>query len=58
MTLSIEPLSSTTIAPLNTSPVTQKISVVTGNASFKMRFKLSYSVNGARVDEGGEFSSS
>lgn len=57
MTLRIEPLSSTIVAPLNSKPVTQKISVETGGGEFKLRFKTGYSVNGARVDEAGEFAS-
>jgi hypothetical protein len=57
MTLKIEPLSSTSVAALNSSPVTQKISIAGGGGEFKLRFKTAYSVNGARVDESGEFQS-
>lgn len=57
MVLKIEPLSSLTVAPLNTAPVTQKLTVDTNTPNgtgFKMRFKTAYTVNGAKVEETGE----
>lgn len=56
MTLEMNPLSSSTLEPLNQSQATQSMMVT--NTSIeppKIRFKLHYSVNGAVVDEAGEY---
>lgn len=57
MQLTMDTLSGNIVAPLNTSPVTQllKIGNPTGDQKFKIRVKIGYSVNGARVDELGEY---
>lgn len=57
MKLSIEPLSGTTVGKLNSGAVTQEIGVEGGDGVLRMRFRVGYGVNGARVDESGEFTS-
>ncbi len=56
MTLKVGPLSSTVVPELNTSQVKQSINV--GNPSkdkLRLRFKVSYTVNGAEVEESGVY---
>ncbi|KAI8811026.1 VHS domain-containing protein [Cladochytrium replicatum] len=55
MKLRLDPLSSTNIAPLNTAQTTQtlRISNVINN-EIRLRFKVSYAINGAVVEETGE----
>ncbi|KAJ3120124.1 hypothetical protein HK098_004868 [Nowakowskiella sp. JEL0407] len=56
MTLKMEPLSSTVIAPLNTAQTTQTMFVNNPTKDpVRLKFRVSYSVNGAVVEEQGEF---
>ncbi|KAJ3219871.1 hypothetical protein HK099_004551 [Clydaea vesicula] len=57
MTLKLDPLSNTVLAPLNTSPATQSAQISNPKLEpIRMRFKVHYEVNGASVDETGDFS--
>ncbi|KAI9354326.1 VHS domain-containing protein [Zopfochytrium polystomum] len=57
MTLNMLPLSGTVVPALNVGQVFQSISVVSSNpaAELRLRFKVMYKVNGAQVEEVGEF---
>ncbi|KAI9350946.1 hypothetical protein BDR26DRAFT_851825 [Obelidium mucronatum] len=55
MQLTMQPLSGTVVPALNQSQVTQAMSIVNPtNEPLKLRFKLSYDLNGALVEETGE----
>ncbi|KAJ3208641.1 hypothetical protein HDU82_002175 [Entophlyctis luteolus] len=55
MQLNLQPISGTVLAPLNQAQIVQKMSIVNmSNEPLKVRFKVSYDVNGALVEESGE----
>ncbi|KAJ3076736.1 hypothetical protein HDU98_000616 [Podochytrium sp. JEL0797] len=55
MQLQLQPISGTVVDALNQSQVTQGMSVVNPtNEPLKMRFRISYEVNGALVEESGD----
>ncbi|KAJ3236196.1 hypothetical protein HDU78_004726 [Chytriomyces hyalinus] len=55
MQVKLLPLTGTTVAPLNQSQVTQTMSIVNpSNEALKLRFRVSYDLNGALVEESGE----
>ncbi|KAJ3022083.1 UNVERIFIED_CONTAM: hypothetical protein HDU68_009329 [Siphonaria sp. JEL0065] len=55
MQLTMQPLSGNTVAALNQSQVTQALTVLNPtNEPLKVRFRLSYDLNGALVEETGE----
>lgn len=56
MTMNIQPPSSKSIAALNVAPVTQSITIENSQKeNLRFRFKLKYTLNGAEVNELGEF---
>ncbi|KAJ3276389.1 hypothetical protein HDV01_005012 [Terramyces sp. JEL0728] len=56
MTVEMEPISSAVLAPLNQSPTTQVFNVANpAKEPLRMRFKIQYGVNGAVVNENGEY---
>ncbi|TPX71443.1 hypothetical protein SpCBS45565_g00998 [Spizellomyces sp. 'palustris'] len=59
MTLNMEPASGTVLPPLNQGQVTQGMQIVNPNKEpLRMRFKLQYAVNGAVVNEQGDYAES
>ncbi|ORY47350.1 VHS-domain-containing protein [Rhizoclosmatium globosum] len=64
MQLTMQPLSGTTVPPLNQAQVTQALKIVNPTSctdqvnmqdALKIRFKVSYDLNGADVEESGEY---
>lgn len=56
MTLQMEPLSGTVIPPFNTHQIIQNMQIANPTKDqLRIRFKLTYSVNGAIVNEQGEY---
>ncbi|KAJ3102622.1 hypothetical protein HDU97_000406 [Phlyctochytrium planicorne] len=56
MQLKLNPLSGTTVAPLNQAQVKQSFGVSHATSkTIKLKFKLSYLVNGAEVEESGDY---
>ncbi|KAJ3262559.1 hypothetical protein HK103_000088 [Boothiomyces macroporosus] len=56
MTVEMEPISSAVLAPLNQSPAAQVINIANPSKEpLRMRFKVQYAVNGAIVNENGEY---
>ncbi|KAI8799942.1 Coatomer/clathrin adaptor appendage, Ig-like subdomain-containing protein [Cladochytrium replicatum] len=58
MKLRLDPLSSTNVAPLNTAQTMQMLHITNvNNNDIRLRFKVCYAVNGALVEETGEYPS-
>ncbi|KAJ3288008.1 hypothetical protein HDU79_005163 [Rhizoclosmatium sp. JEL0117] len=56
MQLTMQPLSGTTVPPLNQAQVIQALKIVNPTSdALKIRFKVSYDLNGADVEESGEY---
>jgi ADP-ribosylation factor-binding protein GGA len=58
MSIKMEPISGTTLSPYNQEQLTQTLKIENpNNEALRLRYKLQYNINGAIVNEAGEFSS-
>jgi hypothetical protein len=57
MSVVFDPISSTILAPYNQAPASQKLTINNpAHEPLRLRFRVSYSMNGAPVTEQDEFS--